>query len=242
MPNYQIKIAILTPTYNRDSFLLQTLSYIEQQKHTAVAIRWFVLDDSPQISAHEDYFKSKPFVQYEWKSEKIPLGKKRNRLNQLARAWGANIICSMDDDDWYGETYIQDMSEILMSHIDHEFVGSSEDYYYDVEKDRIIRIPQLTPTGSCNGVLCYKARVLKNHQYNASATFAEESQFLNKARVIQHPNVQKIHLALAHPNNTVSKKNFLADQYVTTLTLDDFPMLEADKAFFRNLHAQTKNE
>ena len=242
MPKQKIKIAIVTPTYQRDFFLAQTLSYIEQQQQACFELRWFVLDDSVQISNHVTYFQDKKFVEYKWLEEKLPLGEKRNLLNQMAKNWGAEMICSMDDDDWYGPTYISEMYDLLFSQSDLLFSGSAEDYYYDLAHDRILRIPAFYPNSSCNGVLCYKVTALDQHHYQSTAQFAEESHFLNHAKVLQLPDIKRVHLALAHPNNTVSKKNFCSEQYTTQLSLDDLPMLEKDKAFYRQLHLDFNNQ
>lgn len=237
-----LKIAIVTPSYQRDHFLLQTLSYVEQQQHQATEIRWFILDDFPNISAHKALFQTKNYVEYHWRSEKQALGLKRNRLNNMALHWGADIICSMDDDDWYGPTYVQEMSDLLWEDEANEFVGSGEDYYYEVKKNRVLKILAVREFSSCNGVLCYKTRVLKDRQYDDSANFAEEQHFLNHAKIIQHPNIQRLHLALAHQSNTVTKKNYCyGDSHLVDLSLDDFPMTEKDKLFYLSLHQRSTN-
>jgi len=50
---------------------------------------------------------------------------------------------------------------------------------------------------------------------------------------LQHPDVKRIHLALAWGLNTVSKRGYLIDTKLRTpLTLDDFPMTDLDKQFY----------
>ena len=230
-----MKVAIVTPTYLRDAFLIQTLQYVLQQS-APWEIHWFILDDSPESSRHADTFGTYPQIHYEWLNEKIPLGKKRNLLNEQAVLWEADIICSMDDDDWYGPDYVKEMTTLLYSSDEILFTGSGDDYYLNISNGDILKIPAVREYTSCNGVLCYKAEALKGRKYSDDAKFAEEHSFLNGVKVYQHPDIQKLHLALAHPNNTVTKKNYCRNEtYRTELSLNDFPMQQADRLFYLNL-------
>lgn len=112
----------------------------------------------------------------------------------------------MDDDNWYRPSYVQDMVNILRASPEHEFVVSGENYYYDLVNNRILKIPAVHELSSCNGVLCYKAEVLKSRRYNSTAKFAEEAQFLKVEKIMQHPHIETVHLTQAHPQNTVTKK------------------------------------
>jgi hypothetical protein len=229
------KIAIVTPSYGRPAYLNQVWSYIRWQR-TAAALRWFVLDDSPE--PHPEFHgRETPGLTYAWSSKRLVLGAKRNWLNVQALAWGAAYICAMDDDDWYGPSYVEDMQGILQA---SRFAGSGEDHYYDVLTGRILFAAAVRPNSSCNGVLCYRAEVVaKGSRYSDTANSGEEPAFIGRDLVAQHPDVKRIHLALAHPGNTVSKRNYRIDpRCQTTLTLDDFPMREEHKAFYRALTAR----
>ena len=236
----KLKIAVLTPTFQRDQFLLQTLSYFLQQQALDAELHWFLFDDSPTPSQHVDIFQQHETVSYLWQSEKLSIGAKRNRLNDLARDWKSDFVCSMDDDDWYGPTYVREMIQLLIKQPEYKFSGSGVDYYYEVKKNRILKIPAVSELSSCNGVLCYRGDILNSHRYDDSAKFAEEQSFLRKSPVVQHPDIQKLHLALAHAKNTVTKKNYCyGDKYQVDLTLNDFPMLEQDKQFYLDLYKKT---
>ena len=232
------KVALVTPTYNRDHFLAQTLQYVLGQITPHYELHWFVADDSAQPSQHESSFKTMPNVSYFWQAQKQSLGSKRNLLNQWACDWGAEFICSLDDDDWYGSNYVADMVQLLINHPEYQFAGSSEDYYYDVKNNRILKIDAVNEHSSCNGVLCYRASITKKHSYNPDAKFAEESSFLHKLPVIQNRNIQQLHLALAHDSNTVTKKNYTShDKFQVNLALTDFPMSPQQIEFYLNLHS-----
>ena len=107
------KVALLTPTYQRNHFLWQTLRYVKQQNMPNAQLRWFIFDDSTVISSHQPLFDSDVQIQYTWQAQKMTLGAKRNVLNDQAQRWGADFICSMDDDDWYGAGYVSEMVSLL---------------------------------------------------------------------------------------------------------------------------------
>ena len=229
-----LKVAVVTPTFNRDRFLGQSFRYFRAQHNPFAALRWFVLDDSPARSGHP-FFSGLPDVQYHWLDTRVPLGEKRNRLNRMAQTWGADIICSMDDDDWYGPGYVRDMAQLLLQN-DACFAGSGSDYYYDAWNHRILLVPPVRENASCNAVLCYKTFVLGKRSYNSSAASGEEPAFIRRDPVLQHPAIQCVHLALAFAHNTVTKHNYVRNpRYQTTLSLDDFPMQDADREFYRGL-------
>jgi glycosyltransferase involved in cell wall biosynthesis len=235
-PITELKVAVVTPTFNRATYLGQSFRYFANQIHPFAETRWFVLDDSAERSSHS-FSLDQAGVEYRWLSSRMPLGEKRNELNRMARAWGADIICSMDDDDWYGPSYLQDMAALLLEH-DECFVGSGGDYYYDVRNGRILFVYAVRPHTSCNGVLCYKAHVLRERGYDGKLHSAEERSFIGRDKILQHPDIKRVHLALASAHNTVSKRNYLIDPRCrTTLSLDDLPMDEADKRFYRALTA-----
>lgn len=193
-----------------------------------------MLDDSPARHA-ADWTARDASVSYHWHPEKLALGAKRNRLNDLAAAWGARTICSMDDDDWYGSGYAASMHALLRSG-GHAFAGSALDYLLDGATGRILRLPEMKPGTSCNGVLCFDASVLGARRYDDAARLAEEPSFIRNAHVAQHPDVLGIHLALAHPHNTATKKNYLRwKELLTPLRLDDLPMSDQAKTFYRSL-------
>lgn len=75
-------------------------------------------------------------------------------------------------------------------------------------------------------------------------------QLCYKIEVLKHLSVSeytKFTSALAHTSNTVTQKNYCyGDHYLSNLTLDNFPMRDEDREFYRNLHkpiySSTKKE
>lgn len=228
------KTAVVTPTYNRHAFLRQTYRYVCAQTTTA-QVAWFVLDDSAKPISNapwEQTATSNIEVHYHHLTHKIALSDKRNRLNDMAQEWGADLICSMDDDDWYGATYVETARHTLLNS-EWDFAGSGDDYYLDLNTGRIIFFPAVREHMTCNGLMCYTRDVLKTHRYADALQRSEELSFLGQAKVAQLPNVRHLHLALAHTGNTISKHGIVNHtRYHTELTLDDFPMEQVDKAFY----------
>lgn len=233
-PQDPIRVAVVTPTFGRAAFLDRTYRYFKAQQAAGLLLHWFVLDDSPQPQT-SGWCRDDVSVSYQWQASRMTLGAKRNHLNDMAAAWGAELVCAMDDDDWYGPSYVSSMLALLQGG-PHLFAGSGEDLLLDMATGRIIRIPPARPDSSCNGVLCFDACVLAHRRYDESARSGEEPAFLGDSPVAQHPDIGRVHLALAHPSNTVTKKNYLRSQQLfTPLSLDDFPMDAEDRAFYRAL-------
>jgi glycosyltransferase involved in cell wall biosynthesis len=104
------KISILTPTYNRESYLRNAHKYFSHQ--TYANLEWLILDDSPMPSAYFEHLAD-PRIQYFHLSDRrYTLGEKLNWL--IERASG-EIIAHFDDDDYYAPMYISTMYEFLES-------------------------------------------------------------------------------------------------------------------------------
>lgn len=227
------RIAVVTPTWERPRLLLQTLRYFfAQDVMRPENLHWFVLDDSAAPSSISRI--NDPRIHYVHLPRRATLGAKRNQLNEMARQWGADFICSMDDDDWYGPSYVGSMVALLQQQPGHQFAGSSKDYYYHLPTATVMQVGASGPDHSCNAVLCYRASALEGRRYDDSRQFGEEPSFLNGADVVQHPDIGKVHLALAHAGNTVSKESiFQTPACHTALQLSEFPMQPEDQAFYR---------
>ena len=94
-------VSVVTPTWNRGAFLPYLLYMYRYQDYPADRRELIILDDSPQSHQHiiDRLTNGTPGsfnIRYIHHPEKLPLGKKRNMLNELAR--GEYILC-MDDDD-----------------------------------------------------------------------------------------------------------------------------------------------
>jgi glycosyltransferase involved in cell wall biosynthesis len=121
-------ITIITPTYERASFLQQAARWIRSQTYTNY--EWLVLDDSRDpcaaLAAGSD-----PRIRYQHVTRRMTIGEKRNRLAAEARG---EIIAHFDDDDYYAPNYLRAMVD-LMTARSADFVKLSGYFLYDARHD-----------------------------------------------------------------------------------------------------------
>jgi glycosyltransferase involved in cell wall biosynthesis len=182
-----------------------------------------IIDDSPQ--SNEDIIpKDDKRIRYIYLPEKIPLGKKRNMLNDMAK--GEIIVC-MDDDDYYSPdrvahavTKLQGSKALIAGstvlHIYYpQFEGTGQPTIY--------RFGPYNSSHGTNATFCYYRQYLKTHRYLDDANKAEESHFTNK---FTEPMIQldpfKLMICLAHNNNTVEKTTFIPQGKPTNIKIKDF--------------------
>ena len=101
-----IEVSVITPTYNRRAFIPALIEIYKSQTFPKEKMEWIIIDDGRDKV--EDLFieaaKTIPNLRYQYVSEKLRIGAKRNQLNKEAR--GA-IIVAMDDDDYYPPQRVQ---------------------------------------------------------------------------------------------------------------------------------------
>lgn len=216
-------VSVIVPTYNRREFLPYLLHQYNYQTYPKELRELLVIDDSPQSNA--DLFPSDdPHIRYIHLPEKIPLGKKRNMLNDNAKG---DIIVCMDDDDYYSPDRVSHAVTRLMGS-KALIAGSTilHIYYPQFEgtgKPTIYQFGPYNASHSTNGLMAYKKEYLKSHRYIEDAVKAEESHFTNK---FSEPMIQldtfKVMLCLAHKNNTVDKMPFIPQGKPTQIKIKDF--------------------
>src|SRR5262245_9559729 len=96
-------VSVITPTYNRESFLGSALECFLSQDYPN--IEWLILDDSTHASKTLQEM-SRPNISYEHIGKKMTIGEKRNLLVEKAKG---EIIVQFDDDDFYAATYVSTM-------------------------------------------------------------------------------------------------------------------------------------
>ncbi|MCZ4280602.1 glycosyltransferase family A protein [Kiloniella laminariae] len=232
---------VVTPTCDRMKFLQQTYRYFRAQDYPYPEnLFWCVLDDSkqrPSTLFHASLMAS-PQIQYKHHPGKLRIGRKRNLLNNMALEIGADIICAMDDDDWYGESYVREMVDLLMNS-DFPMAGGSAIHYYVAGEDRILFFNRpFGPYHSCNNLLGYKTDLLKHTSYDDAKATGEEMAFTRhfKIPLVQHPMTKRVFLGLIHSANIVPK-NFISQnsKFITDLRLEDFAMDNETKVFLRSI-------
>jgi hypothetical protein len=193
-------------------------------------LEWVIIDDSAESST--DQFPPVMdgiTVRYYHLKQKVPLGKKRDLINNAAKG---QYLINMDDDDFYPPCRVSHaVSELIRT--GYPLAGSSKMFMYFC-KDRKIR--QLGPYRDNHGTaatLAYTKEYSRTHFYfdPSNGNYAEEGVFTEGWK---HPMVQldsmKTVLALSHTNNTIEKTMFLEEKYghigktvnLVNLKLEDF--------------------
>lgn len=118
-------VSVITPTYNRDGFLKNALTYFRSQDYEN--IEWLILDDSPQASGSLSDLTDKN-ISYQHVDRKRSIGEKRNILIEKAKG---EIIVQFDDDDYYAPNYVITMVSALADR-DADLVNLRGWFLYDV--------------------------------------------------------------------------------------------------------------
>jgi glycosyltransferase involved in cell wall biosynthesis len=174
-------------------------------------MEWIILDDGTDKVS--DLFaasglKNVRYIALE-EGQKLPIGAKRNRLNDLAK--GEICVC-LDDDDYYPPDRVRKAVTTLRSQPNKRVpvVGSSEIYLYFSDRDEIWSIGPYAPTHCTNGTMAYWRSYTKDHRYDDTAEKAEEAKFMDqwKTPVIQL-RPEDTMLVICHAHNTFDKRTLL---------------------------------
>ena len=117
-------VSLCTPTYNRRPFISIMLKCIENQTYPKEFIEWIIVDDGTDNV--EDLVKEVPYIKY-YKTEKMPLGQKRNLMHKYTKG---DIIIYIDDDDYYPPDRIKEAVVSLLRNPTHLIAGSSIMHVY----------------------------------------------------------------------------------------------------------------
>jgi len=201
-----IEVSVVTPTYNRRLFIPMLISYYESQLYPKEKMEWIILDDGHDKV--EDLFKEAslrlPNIRYYAMEEKLPIGSKRNRLNEYATG---NIIVCMDDDDYYPPTRVSSVVEAFQRYPRASVAGTSEMKLYYLDTKKIYSFGPIHSNHATNNTMAWRKSYLMNHCYDEFVTHAEEISFLNNYTelMIQLDPIKTI-LVICHEDNTVDKK------------------------------------
>jgi len=215
-------VSVICPTWERRAFLPYLLYLFQYQDYPADKRELVILDDSAQ--SNEDLIAMMvdarvDNVRYIHSPERLDLGEKRNKLNELAK--GEYIVC-FDDDDYYPPNKISaQVGEMQRNNA--LFSGSDTIYIWYSHLDKIYRTHSFGAHHALNGTFAYHRHFLKNHRYEDTARLAEEQAFLNNftAPVLQIDPREAI-LCISHSANTYDKDFVLGSSQPTALTLEDF--------------------
>jgi glycosyltransferase involved in cell wall biosynthesis len=226
------KAIIIVPTFNRFNFLPSLIYQFSYQTYPSHLLEIIILDDSTEnidktkhyIESLNDSIKNRLTYIHE-PNRHIPIGEKRNLLNQYAIQKQAKYIICFDDDDYYPPERVSYAVNTLKNST-YKVCGSSILLIYYPKLNEIYQTKSLVNkffTGHAyNGTLAYKSEYAINHYYNPLKKSGEEYDFLCgfKTPVLQL-DCEKIMLCIAHGKNTVNK-NMLINKYnKTSMSLNE---------------------
>jgi glycosyltransferase involved in cell wall biosynthesis len=206
-------VSVLTPTYNRRKFIPTAIACFKAQKYPQNLMEWIILDDgTDKVKDLFDKAKADGLnIRYEALPDgvKMPIGGKRNRLNEMAK--GEIIVC-WDDDDYYPPERVNKAVTRLRSVPNKRVpvVGSTILHLFFSDRDEIWTIGPYGQNHCTNGTMAYWRSYFGENRYDDLADKAEEKKFLCdwKTPVLQLQSEETM-LVICHAHNTFDKRILL---------------------------------
>jgi len=199
-------VSVITPTYNRRLFLPMLIYLYQQQSYPKDLLELIILDDSP--NSNEDLIpKNDKTIRYYYQKEKMTLGEKRNKLNELAQ--GDVIIC-FDDDDYHFPERIS-YSVCCLNSQKALIAGSSKINVYYVDIKEMHQYGPFSNSHGTNGTFAYRKEYLKQHKHDPTKNAQEEPSFTNNfSERMAQLDPDKTIVCMSHSSNTFDKKKLLS--------------------------------
>ena len=221
-------ISIIVPTKDRLNFLPNILRNYYRQDYPKKFMELIIGDYS--IESIKKYLPDDDTIKY-FKLENMSIGKKRNLLCEKAKG---DIIIFMDDDDYIPKERVSHSVENLK---DCEITGCSEIFVYYAELNKIYKYGPLSENHATCGTLAFTKEYFNTNKFNNKDYKSEEYFFLNKfTEKIKQLDTKKVILCIAHMSNTVDKKKFIKDKYLSDYNIEDFIKEKEDLIFFKSLY------
>jgi glycosyltransferase involved in cell wall biosynthesis len=238
-------VSIVTPTYNRRLFIPRLIDCIIGQTYPHELIEWCIYDDGTDKvqdiieGSLTKLGKIKVNYMKGEEGEKVNVGTKRNKLNDIAT--GQVIVC-MDDDDFYPPERVGHAVDKLRSS-KVELVGSSEMFCFFTDDKSIWKAgPFPVPNHATFGTFAYTNEYGKRARCDEKKINGEEREFTfdYKTPLVQL-NSSKAILVTCHTDNTFDKKKLRDGTnrlFVRTgLKLRDFVRKAELREFYNGLKA-----
>jgi glycosyltransferase involved in cell wall biosynthesis len=223
-------VSVLTPTYNRRKFIPTAITCFKAQKYPQDRMEWIILDDGTD-KVGDLFAKAKADglnIRYEALPDgiKLPIGAKRNRLNEMAK--GEIVVC-WDDDDYYPPERVKKAVAKLRSVPNQKvpMVGSTILHLFFSDRDEIWSIGPYGQNHCTNGTMAYWRSYFGKNRYDDTADKAEEKKFLCdwQTPVLQLQSEETM-LVVCHAHNTFDKRILLTHNN---------PLLKKSKFKMQNL-------
>ena len=222
-------VTIVTPTYNRhDNFEIAIRNY-KNFNYPREKLFWIILDDSPTDKLKEQIPNDKS-IKYIYSDIKQPIGAKRNKL---ASECITDIICHMDDDDYYYPDSVK--IRVLAMLVHKKAVSGCIEYncYNLVNDTQFIARGKEELMNIGEASLCYLKDYWKEFKYNDSDTHEESIHFLKNSinNYIDVPCLW-ILLSITHTSNVSGRRAIepvLAVSFLDMLPVSDFEYIKSLK-------------
>lgn len=198
-------VSICTATYNRRKFIPNLIKCVKEQTYPQECIEWIILDDGTDKIG--DLVKEIKNVVYIPKHEKMPIGEKRNMLNEIAKN---EIIIYFDDDDFHHPDRIKHSVMKIMGQKKCKIAGSSLMYTFYTSVKELYTLGPYGPNHATAGTFAFHKDLLKETSFKKDKTFGEEKYFLKNYTIpMIQLNPLKTIVVLCHDCNTFDKNQFL---------------------------------
>lgn len=222
-------VTIVTPTYNRhDNFEIAIRNY-KNFNYPRDKLFWIILDDSNDNSLNKLLPDDKS-ITYIFSDKKEPIGTKRNRLASECKT---DIICHMDDDDYYYSDSVKIRVIAMLAH--KKAVSGCIEYncYNLVDDTQFIARGKEELMNIGEASLCYLKDYWNEFKFNDADTHEESINFLkgNLSNYIDIPCLW-ILLSITHQNNISSRRAIapvLAFSFLDALPVSDFEYIKSLK-------------
>jgi glycosyltransferase involved in cell wall biosynthesis len=209
MSNLRPFVSVLTPTYNRRQFIPIAIACFKAQTYPQDRMEWIVLDDGTDKVG--DLFAASGLKNVRYVAlpdgEKLPIGAKRNMINELAKG---DICVCWDDDDYYVPDRVRHAVQRLQGQKMAPVAGSTEIYMYFPDREEIWSAGPYNPNHATNGTMAYWRSYFKTHKYDNTAAKAEERQFMNDWKTpVAQLRPEQVMLVLNHGINTFDKRKMI---------------------------------
>ena len=222
-------VTIVTPTYNRhENFEIAIRNY-ESFNYPREKLFWIILDDSPTDSLKNLIPKDKS-IKYIYNDIKETIGKKRNRLASECKT---EVICHMDDDDYYYPDSVK-IRVVAMITNKKPVSGCIQYNCYNIVDDtQFIAAGNEEFMNVGEASLCYLKDYWSEYKFLDTDSYEESVYFLNKSykNYVDIPCFW-ILLSITHTNNVSSRRAIspvLAFSFLDTLPVNDFEYIKSLK-------------
>jgi glycosyltransferase involved in cell wall biosynthesis len=207
-------VSVLTPTYNRRKFIPTAIACFKAQEYPMKQMEWIILDDgTDKVKDLFDAAIASGLTNIRYVAlpdgEKLPIGAKRNRLNEMAT--GEIVVC-WDDDDYYPPERVKKAVVALRSVPGRKIpvVGSSKLHLFFSDRNEIWSIGPYNQNHCTNGTMAYWRTYFGENRYDDNAEKAEEKKFMRDFTTpVKQLDSEETMLVICHAHNTFDKRILL---------------------------------